>query len=158
MSIIIQGTQLRALELGTLVQKGPSVLPATTTANLYTVNTGAVVVTGLVGVVTTVCSATVTNLSIGTHPTGLSAQNASIAVATAITSAAVGTWLAPLPVSGVGGGTGSLVVAAPSAVAFLPAAFIVPAGTITLTTSATNTGAVSWYLTYVPLDTGAYVS
>lgn len=30
--------------------------------------------------------------------------------------------------------------------------FIVPVGNITLTTTATNTGTVKWYMTYVPLD------
>jgi hypothetical protein len=34
----------------------------------------------------------------------------------------------------------------------------VSAGTITWTTSASNTGAMRWYLTYVPLDNGAALS
>jgi hypothetical protein len=35
---------------------------------------------------------------------------------------------------------------------------IVPAGTIDWTASATNTGAVSWSVVYVPFDTGATVT
>jgi hypothetical protein len=158
MSIIIQGYQLRELLLGSQVIKSAQVLPADTTSTLYTVTGGNVIVTSLAAVCTTVCTATATNLSIGTHPTGGSAENASICVATAIASTALLSWLTPLPVSGQGGGSGSLVISAPSAVPYIPASFIVPAGTITLTTSATNTGAFTWYLTYIPLDTGAYVS
>jgi hypothetical protein len=36
--------------------------------------------------------------------------------------------------------------------------YIVPAGAISITTSATNTGAFKWTLTYVPLDDGASVA
>jgi hypothetical protein len=34
----------------------------------------------------------------------------------------------------------------------------VPAGTIDWTTSATNTGAASWQIWYLPIDTGASVT
>ena len=41
---------------------------------------------------------------------------------------------------------------------FLPNPFLADAGTIEVTTSvATMTGAIDWYLSYVPLDTGATV-
>jgi hypothetical protein len=35
---------------------------------------------------------------------------------------------------------------------------LAPAGTIDWTTSATNTGAITWTIGYVPWDTGAYVT
>jgi hypothetical protein len=39
----------------------------------------------------------------------------------------------------------------------MPQALLVPAGTITLTGSATQTGAMKWDLWHVPLDSGAVV-
>ena len=35
---------------------------------------------------------------------------------------------------------------------------LVPAGTIDWTTSATNTGAITWSVSYVPYDPGAYIT
>ena len=41
--------------------------------------------------------------------------------------------------------------------ALVAVAVIVPAGAITVTTSATNTGAIVWSITYFPYDAGATV-
>jgi hypothetical protein len=105
--------------------------------------------------VSTVIGATVTTLSLGTVPTTGTAEAAGIATATAITSSEAGTWVGALSASGKGG---ALVVGSDGGKAlFLQSPFIVPAGTITWTTSAGTTGAITWYLMYVPLDTGATV-
>lgn len=156
MSVILQGYQLRSIAFGQQVIKGPSVLPATATANLATVANGAVLVTSMLGLVTTVMSATATNLELGTAPTVGTAELNGIASNVAVASLEVGTWLVPLVNAGVGG---ALVSGGHAGNAvFLPTPFIVAAGFITWTTSATNTGAMKWYFTYVPLDTGASLS
>lgn len=160
MSVIVQGYQLRALELGTQVIKGPSVLPASTTSTLYTVAGGAVLITSFLGLCTTVCTATATTLSVGTAPTAGTASHTGITTATAVTSSEVGTWVGLGATAGgaliVGGANGAGASGGFAQGLQLPV--VVSAGTITLTTSATNTGAFKWYLTYVPLDTGASVS
>ena len=160
MSVIEQGYQLRSLIFGTQVLKGPSVLPATATSTLYTVSGGAVLVTSFFGVCTTVCTATATTLAVGTAPTAGTLSHTGLAVATAITSSEVGTWVGLGATAGaaliVGGANGAGASGGFAQMVSLPVA--VSAGTITLTTSATNTGAFKWYLTYVPLDTGASVS
>lgn len=159
MSIIIQGYQLRELVLGSQVVKSALAVPQDTLGTIATVSGGAVLVTSMLGLVSTSFTATVTSLSIGTHPTGSTSQPASIAVSTVVTSTPAASWLAPLPVAGLGGGSGSLVIGLVATVTFLPAAFVVPAGTITWTTTANNVGAaVTWYFTYIPLDTGASLS
>jgi hypothetical protein len=150
MSVLIQGYQLREIAFGVQVIKAAQVLPATTTGNLYTVAGGNVLVTSLFGLCSTVCTGTATTLAIGTAPTAGTAKTTGIATATAVTSAEVGTWVGPQISSVVGSVAGS----AP----FATVPFIVAPGKITLTTSATNTGAFTWYLTYVPLDAGATVS
>lgn len=141
---------------GILVTKAPQNLPQTATANLFAVS-GTVLVTGLLGVVTTATGATATTLSIGTAPGG---ATASIATATAITSRAAGTALAPVGASGVGG---ALIVGGAAFVQSPPMAlspFVLGAGTtnITWTTSANDTGQIEWYLWYTPIDAGGSVS
>ena len=137
---------------GTLVMKGPAAIVNNTTANLYTVNGGAVLVDGLAGLVTTTLSSTA-NLSIGT--TGAAA---SIATATALANNAAGTWVVPVT---SGGKATSLVIAGAVftlAPPFIINPFIVGAGNITWTTSAAATGQMQWYLWYTPIDEGATVS
>jgi hypothetical protein len=160
MSVIIQGAQLRAIAFGQQVTKAAAVLPATATTALYTVSGGAILLTSLFGICTTVCTATATLLSIGTAPTVGTASHVGLTTAVAITSSEVGTIVGlPLTAGGalvVGGANGAGASGGFAANAAPP--MVVSAGTITLTTSATNTGAFKWYATYVPLDSGAALS
>lgn len=154
MTVIIQGPQIKELLLGLTVSEPAGVLPATATGNLFTVTGGRVIVTSLVGQCTTVCTATATTVSVGVTPTTGSANNTGIATATAVTSAEVGS-LVSLPVT-----KGALLVnvLAGGSAQVTPTGYVVNPGTITITTSATNTGAFKWDLTYIPLDTGASVT
>lgn len=160
MSVLIQGSQQRALLMGVRVERAAATLPATTSTAYFTVSGGRVIITSLIGEVTTACSATATNLNLTVDPTGANAA-ADLAAATAITSDAVGTLYT---VSGIptdllsaekAGGT-----AVPNYVSgiLFNQGFIVPAGSILLKTSATNTGATKWSLTYIPYDDGASVA
>lgn len=143
--------------------KGPLNLPATGTGTLFTVagslgGSGSVLVTGLLGLITTAAGATATTVSLGTGLGGV----ASVATAVAVTSKGVGTWLGPAPATSAGA-PGALVVgtvfATPYQVPGVLSPFFVAAGdVITWTTSATDTGAVKWYLWYTPLDGDGSVS
>jgi hypothetical protein len=155
----IQGSQLRRLLLGNQVLKSALTLPQTATGTLFTVSGGAVLVTSLIGVVSTVVQSSDPVLSLGTAPTTGTAETSGIATTTVLTSAEVGSIVT------VGSSAGlptALVVMATAAKAgnavFLGTPFVVSAGTITWTTTASKTGAFNWYLTYIPLDTGASVS
>jgi hypothetical protein len=137
---------------GALVTKAAANLPQTATANLFTVAGGAVLVTGLLGQVTTVLGATATTLSLG-----VTGNTTAITTATAINGSAVGTLA--LPVKGVP--PAALVVAGAAfilAPPFIIDPFIVAVANITWTTSASTTGQMKWSLWYVPLDSGATVS
>lgn len=155
MSSQVPGRSLRQLLLGTLVAGTAKVLPATTKQSLFTVAGGRVLVTSLIGVCTTVCTSTATTVSLGTTPTVGTASATGIATATAVTSSEVGT-LVSLPA----GAKGALLVGANAgtAVQGYGDGYVVSAGTIDITTSATNTGAFQWQLTYIPLDDGASVT
>jgi hypothetical protein len=157
MSVIIQGAQLRTIAFGQQVTKAAANLPQTATATLFTVAGGNILVTSLLGVVSgTAIQNQACTLALGTVPTTGTASTTGIATAVSIINKEIGTWVAPQASSGA---SGALVVGGNAGASlFLPVPFTVPAGTISWTTSASNTGKMAWYLTYVPLDTGASVS
>jgi hypothetical protein len=219
----IPGYQLEDLVAGASIVKGPLTLPQSATATLFTV-TGLVLVTSLIGVVTTATGATATNLSLGTAPTVGTAATAGIGGPTAVTSLVAGTCIAAPAAAGAGGqsltapsvpastvtatnnyhgsvdvaisggtvtfvfvngvqvatttgvtvtvpahgtisitysiaptwtwtGSVALEIGAGGAISVpKDVGFLVPAGTITWTTSASDTGAVKWYINYVPIN------
>lgn len=156
MANFIQGYQLRTLQLGNQVTKGPAVVPNAAPGNLFVVTGGAVLITGLVGKVTTVFTGTATTLNMGVAPTTGTANASAIHAITVLTSAALGAWVTPALTSGVGGV--GVVANGISWVQNDGGDFIVDSGNITYQASAANTGQIQWYLTYVPLDTGASVA
>lgn len=123
-------------------------LPATTTQNIFTVSGGRVLVYALVGQVTTVNSATATNLKVTSVPTTGTA--ADIAANLAIASLEAGTIYVV-----EGDATALIGVSAGFAPALNALPFILPVGTIRIETSATNTGASKWDVWYIALDAGA---
>lgn len=152
MATLIHPEAFRQLHYGIKVDRDAAVLPATAAGTIFTVTGGRVVVKALVGEVTTVCDSTATTLKVSSSPTTGTAVD--LTSATAVTSKEVGSLISlPLTLGGAlsvnNAGAGQI----PGAVAF-----VVPAGSITVTTSATNTGAVKWTLLYVPLDDGASVA
>lgn len=154
MAALVPGTARTLLYLGVQVSKAATVLPATTTANIFTVSGGRVVIVGFVGQCTTVCTSTATTVSVGLTPSTGTASDTGLATATAITSKEVGT-LVSLPTAPgallVGTNAGTAVVAGGPG-------YVVEPGSIYIKTSATNTGAFKWDLWYVPLDVGASVA
>lgn len=138
---------------GTLLQKPAQAIPSTATGTLYTVAGGNVLITGMFGVVSTTLASTA-NLSLGTQSGG----NAAIATAAALANNAAGTFIFP---AGSGGKATALVTSGVPFVSYPPfilSPFVAPTGTITWTTSAAATGAVTWYLWYTPVDLSATVS
>lgn len=157
MAVIIQPEQVRLIQFGNTITKAAANLPASTTATLFTVAGGNVLVTSIVGLVSgTAIQNQACTLALGTVPTTGTASSTGLATATSIQNKEIGTWVTVLKSSGL---AGALVVGTNAgSTPFLESPFVVPPGTITWTTSATNTGKMAWYLTYVPLDTGASVS
>jgi hypothetical protein len=153
MSVLIQGSQVRQILVGTKVDRATAALPQTTQAAIFSVAGGRVLITGLVGEVTTVMGATVTTLKVTSNPT--TGTDVDLTSATAVTSKEVGSQFTLPAASGSGlvvnngGGGGQLPAHNP---------YLVPIGTIDLVTSASDTGSVKWSLTYVPLDDGATVT
>ncbi|GGU13233.1 hypothetical protein [Streptomyces violascens] len=150
----IPGAQLRRLLLGTAVAGAAKTVPQNATGTIFTVAGGRVLVTGLVGKVTTVIGGTTPSAKLVATPTVGSAND--LCTATAITADEVGTlYSIPGPTGSALGVSGS----GSGGVTGQTAPVIVAAGTIGVNISAADaTGAIQWTLTYVPLDDGATVT
>jgi hypothetical protein len=159
MSVFPKGAQLLDANYGISVTEPAKTIPATTFSNIFTVSGGRILLTSLVGQVTTAIGALATTLSIGFTPTGGSLVAASIATATAITSSPVGTLVSvAFPVAGLVVGVNPGVVALGGASIDDQTGLLVSAGVISISTSASTTGAMSWTMTYLPYDAAAGVA
>lgn len=154
MTAMIQGSQILAITMGVKVENSAGkTLPANATSTIFTVSGGRVLVTSLVGIVTTVVGGTTPAAKLIATPTVGTAND--LCTTGTVTGDEVGTMYSlPGPVgsalnisgSGSGGVTGQT------------APVVVNAGTIGINCSAADaTGAVKWALTYIPLDSGASV-
>jgi hypothetical protein len=125
MSVLVQAQQVREATYGIQLVSPTEVVPSVS-GSLWTVSGGPIRVTSLVAVVTTVFTATVTSLNIGTLAGASTLINAA-----ALANAAVGTVFVGIPTSSVP------VIAAP--------------GGITWIAGAANTGQVQVYMSYIPV-------
>lgn len=150
MSTIIQGPQVRTILAGVRIEKSATTV-INGDADLFTISGGRVLITNLIGEVTTVISGTTPTLLVKNVTTV--GGDVSLATATTVTDDEVGTLYA---VDGVGNAleTGSSGVVESSAKGIVCAE-----GTLKMTSAAADVaGAVSWTMTYVPLDDGASVA
>lgn len=141
---------IRKAVVGEIVSRPTATLPATTTGNLFSVVGGRVRVLQILGEVTTNIGAGLCNAKLSHNPDVGAA--ADICANLDIDGDAAGTNY------GITGTVGNAMVGASHAYLVAQAApLILPAGKITLTTSATRTGSVKWDVIYVPIDTGARI-
>lgn len=161
MSVLNQGGAFTRGLLGTAVRRPTATIPQTATGTLFTVTGGRVLVTGIVGEVTTILGA-VGNLNLVHDPDGAGAVG-DLCAATACGTDAVGTLYT---ISGVAADLLSEQTVAgteaPTHVFALMGALagkgiVLPAGALGLKASASSTGSIKWDLFYVPLDEGASV-
>lgn len=155
MTTMIQGDQLRALLCGVKVLRATAALPQTATSQLFTITGGKVLVTSIVGEVTTVIQTQANNTKLTFDPDDAGATQDLCAVLD-ITADAVGTMY---------GITGTPATAMQDALNFLPPSkslvangLLLKPGKILLDCAASNTGAVKWDLAYIPYDNGAAVA
>jgi hypothetical protein len=157
----VDSADVRQVTLGQRVVKGPLTNPQTGSSALFTVSGGLVLVTSLVGIVTTVQGATANSFNLQHTPSGGSA--ADISAATVCTSDAVGT------IYTITGVAADLLSAQKVTGTEVPTVtfglnqvgckgIYLPAGSLTLKASGNNTGATKWTLTYVAIDDGAAVA
>jgi hypothetical protein len=168
MSVFPKPAQLLESYYGFTVAGGAKTLPASTTGHLFTVAGGRVLVTSMMGLVTTAIQSQACTLSIGNTPTAGTASVNSIATAIAsISGLAVGVSFGvsifsggpPVPAALIATGTSGVLPGQNFGYSLDDGGICVaPAGTIDWVTNATNTGAVSWILSYIPIDAGATIT
>jgi hypothetical protein len=132
--------------------KASTAYTSTIAQTLFTIVGGKVWVSLFMGTVTTLHAGATQNIKTQTAPT----TGTAVALSTDTDTNALeagGTLYVP----GTGGATikanGGVVLAGTA-----PRGFIATTGTITFTPSATQSGASSWELWYIPIDDGAYVT
>jgi hypothetical protein len=143
---MISGTDMRRLLLGTLATKETGTLAATTVA-LFTITGGVVQITQMFGVVTT--AITVANsYKIQANPTTGTTTDMVAATDIGTTDTPAGNIL-----SFTGVKTDS-IIGGPGSCAGLAKPILVTTGQIEHVSAGTD-GAITWYVTWVPVDTGA---
>lgn len=143
---------VRLAMFGGKVDRTAATLPATAQTPYFTVAGGRVLITAMIGEVTTAVQAQATTVQLIATPTSGTAVNLSNATGD-VNAKEVGATIALATTLG-----GTLVVNnAGATVLPLVNGFVVRTGTIDFKTGATSTGATKWSLFYVPIDAGATV-
>lgn len=151
MSVLDNGAGLRKGLLGLSVSRATAALPQTTQSALFTVTGGRIILTSIIGEVTTVIQTQANNTKIVSNPT--TGTDVDLCAVLDITADQVGC------LYGITGTFSDAMVGANAGATIIPARMIViPVGTVDLSCAASNTGSVKWTLTYVPLDAGASVT
>jgi hypothetical protein len=147
MSVIIQGDQLRTILFGNTVSKAYDPL-VVETKTLFTIAGGMVLVTSLVGYVTT--AITVANtVKLQANPTTGATKDLVAATDIGTTDTPAGNLL------GFQGLTGDSILTGPGAVPTIKQPIVVNIGTIEQVTATGADGGITWTLTWVPLTNGA---
>lgn len=151
MSTLIQGNQIRSLLCGIRVERATAALPQTAAGSLFTVTGGRIILTSIVGEVTTAIQNQANNTKLSSNPT--TGTTIDLCAVLDIANDEVGC------LYGITGIVGDALVGAGAGYAPMqqrPA--IIPVGAIELNCAASNTGSVKWAMTYIPLDNGASVA
>lgn len=151
MTALIKNQDVRTIALGIMVSRATATLPATALGAIFNITGGRILIRSLIGEVTTAIQAQACTVKVTSTPTTGTAVDLS-AVSASISGLEVGGKLT-LPAAAATG----LVVGNAGGVIGEQAKWIVPIGSLGITTSATNTGSVKWDLIYVPIDVGAQV-
>lgn len=149
MASSIPGRQIRIAKYGITVTRNAANLPQTTSGNLFQVIGGRILLTTIVGEVTSVLQTLANNTrlqavnSMGTAVTDMCANADITGRGVGVLFGITGTPSSPMLDGGSVPQTSELVV---------------QTGFIRLTTAASATGQIKWLVTYIPLDDGAVVT
>lgn len=154
MAVLNELQAYRKAVLGERVDRATAALPATTDDALFTITGGRVFVTSIIGEVTTVIQTQANNTKLKFNPSATGAD-VDICAVLNISADAVGTLYSITGDFSDAMLDGLLCLETDS---LLEKPILLSEGAIELDCAATNTGSVSWTITYVPLDDGASVA
>jgi hypothetical protein len=151
MSVLNNLSSVRLGRFGAKVDRATAALPQTTQSALFTVTGGRVLVTNIVGEVTTAIQNQANNTKLVANPT--TGTDVDLCAVLNIAADEVGC------LYGITGLFSDAMVGANAGATVVPRnPVVVPVGTIDLNCAASNTGSVKWSITYIPLDDGAAVT
>lgn len=140
-----------AMAKGVSVERATAALPQTAAAAIFNVVGGRVMVTQIIGEVTTIIQNQANNTKLVANPT--TGSDVDMCAVVDVANLEVGGLL-----SIAGAAATAMVKANAGAIVGQVTPSIVAPGTIDLNCAASNTGSVKWKLWYIPLDDGAYVT
>lgn len=150
MSVLNEDLTYTASVLGKRVARAGAALPQTTASAIFTISGGLVLVTQIVGEVTTVIQNQANNTKLIANPT--TGTDGDLCAVLDIANDEAGTLYS---ISGTA--SDALIGVSAGGVIGQTTPVIVNPGTIDLSCAASNTGAIAWTLFYVPIDLGAAV-
>lgn len=144
------GTVARAQRLGINVPRATAALPQTAAAALFTITGGRIMLTNILGAVTTVIQTQANNTKLTANPT--TGTSVDLCAVLNITADEVGCLygITGLPSDALVGTNAGLAPA-------MHRPIVLNVGSIDLDCAASNTGSVKWDMWYIPLDEGATV-
>jgi hypothetical protein len=153
MTTVVNNTQVRLLALGRKVDRATSNIAQTGDLTLFNVTGGRVIITSIVGTVSTIIQAQANAIKLKSVPTTGTAKD--ISGTLDINAFEVG---ALVSLDGTALSTALSGTNAGAALAPARAGILVPIGAIKMNAAASNTGQMSWSITYVPYDDAATVA
>ena len=143
------GLSRKRAKLGPQLDRETTTLPATAYGSLFTIIGGRVVLTSMIGEVTTDIQGQTTNIKITATP----AVGTAVDIATNLNTDGdvaqslygIGAYVAAMT-----GGTGATNISPAGGI-------VINTGTLGITTGASSTGSIKWTATYIPLDDNAYM-
>jgi len=145
----------RDLIYGVRVDRATAALPASTDEALFTITGGRILLTSIIGEVTTVIQTQACATKLKFNPTATGADTDLCASGTSITADAVGTLYS---ITGDFSDDLKDNLLCLESDSLLEVPIMLSEGAIELETAATNTGSVSWSVTYIPYDDNARVT
>lgn len=153
MTTILQLNQVRKLLLGQKVDRATANLPQTAQAPIFNVVGGRILLTSLVGEVTTAVQAQATTVQLIATPSSGTAVNLTNSTGDVNGKEIGATVVLPTTVGGT-----AVVANAGANLLTISGLLLLRTGTLDFKTGASSTGQMKWSLTYVPLDDGASVT
>lgn len=150
MSVYLENQAFTKGVLGLRVDRAAATLPATTATAYFTVAGGTVLITGLVGEVTTVVQTQANDTKWTANPTTGTSVDMCAALDISADEAGCLYGITGTPANAMVGTNAGLTT-------MMATGIVVNIGTLDFTCAATNTGATKWSLWYVPLELGATV-
>jgi len=147
----VPNRQLLNINLGIPVFRAATTLPQTTAFAIFNIVGGKVLMTSIVGEITVILGA-VGNMGLEENPTAGTTELICAVVA-------AGTYAAGDTMGITGIAANAMIPALTGGIpAMTTRGVVLRVGTLDWRLSASSTGAMSWLMTYIPLDDGAYVT